>query len=270
LTPRLWGVSPEDEPGSQVLQKVDRLLEIQTMLQDDEITDAEAAVELGRTLLPFRHSSHRLLYFPALVFADILFQAHQRTKKMAYLDEVITAYRDLRKMSTPKAVHFQVGDRLLRSLVTRRNLLLDPWQDLEEIMQLFAELVVNDGFGEVFHRFRISYRWAHGARMYALPSTSTAYETAMSLMQETLVFSPTLQTQHFLITQASTRGVLPSDYASYQIEIGQLKQAIETLERGRALLWSEMRGLRTSADQLRTADPALAEKLWTSTGGSSR
>jgi hypothetical protein len=54
---------------------------------------------------------------------------------------------------------------------------------------------------------------------------------------------------------------LPSDYASYQIETGQFKQAIETLERGRALLWSEMRGLRTSTNQLRAANPTLADKL---------
>jgi len=88
------------------------------------------------------------------------------------------------------------------------------------------------------------------------------HETAMSLMQETLVFSPTLQTQHFRLTHAlRKRGGVPSDYASYQTETGQFKQAIETLERGRPLLWSEMRGLRTSTDQLRAAGPALADKL---------
>ncbi len=82
----------------------------------------------------------------------------------------------------------------------------------------------------------------------------------MSQMQETLVFSPTLQTQHFRLAHALTEvGGLPSDYASYQIETGQFKRAVETLERGRALLWSEMRGLRTSTDQLRAADSALAE-----------
>jgi hypothetical protein len=48
---------------------------------------------------------------------------------------------------------------------------------------------------------------------------------------------------------------------TYQIEIGQFKQAIETLEQGRALLWSEMRGLCTSTDQLRAADSALADKF---------
>ena len=56
-------------------------------------------------------------------------------------------------------------------------------------------------------------------------------------------------------------GRFPSDYASYQIQNGQVKQAIETLEQGRALIWSEMRGLRTSADKLRAADPALADKF---------
>jgi hypothetical protein len=54
---------------------------------------------------------------------------------------------------------------------------------------------------------------------------------------------------------------MPLDYASYQIDKDQLKQAIETLERGRSLLWSEMRGLRTSTDQLRTVDPAIADKF---------
>ena len=54
---------------------------------------------------------------------------------------------------------------------------------------------------------------------------------------------------------------LPLDYASYQIEKVQVKEAIETLERGRTLLWSEMRGLRTSTDQLCAADPAIADKF---------
>jgi len=85
---------------------------------------------------------------------------------------------------------------------------------------------------------------------------------AMSLMQETLVFSPTLQTQHFRLVDALRESEgLPSDYASFQIESNRHKQAVETLERGRALLWSEMRGLRTSIDQLHAADPALADKF---------
>ena len=51
------------------------------------------------------------------------------------------------------------------------------------------------------------------------------------------------------------------EYASYQVKTDHLEDAIQTLERGRGLLWSEMRGLRTSIDELSTAHPALATKL---------
>ena len=40
------------------------------------------------------------------------------------------------------------------------------------------------------------------------------------------------------------------DYASYEVGRGKLKDAIQALERGRALIWSELRGLRTSINQL--------------------
>ncbi len=40
-----------------------------------------------------------------------------------------------------------------------------------------------------------------------------------------------------------------------------MHRAVETLERGRGLIWSEMRGLRTSIDQIRAADTHLADKF---------
>ncbi|KAI9509775.1 CHAT domain-containing protein [Russula earlei] len=71
-----------------------------------------------------------------------------------------------------------------------------------------------------------------------------AYDHAMSLMQDSLTFAPTLDTQHSqLVTRRGFYGVLPLDYASYLIQLGELRQAIETLEKGRALLWSKLRGL---------------------------
>ena len=46
----------------------------------------------------------------------------------------------------------------------------------------------------------------------------------------------------------------PLECASYYIEMGELQKAVEILERGRALLWSEMRGLRTPIDRLRAGE----------------
>ena len=66
-----------------------------------------------------------------------------------------------------------------------------------------------------------------------------------------------------LVAMGDTYETLPLDCASYHVHTGQLHRAVETLERGRALIWSEMRGLRYSIDQVRWADPALAEKFAT-------
>ena len=241
------------------IKKADDLGEILTAMENGEIMDVEEAVKRSRTILPL-YSGDRLSYLPAITIANIFFSAFQRTKRLDYLNETIIVYRDIRKLSAPKEMLFDAGDWVIQSLLERWRL-LHTSHDLEEAMQLFPE-VANDTSGEVYRRFTIACLCAGQARKHAHPSISTVYEMAMSLMQESLVFSPTLQIQHFRLAHAHwTEGALSSDYASYQIETRQIEPAIVTLERGRALLWSEMRGLRTSADQLTAADPALAERF---------
>ncbi|KAH9977478.1 hypothetical protein BJV74DRAFT_953529 [Russula compacta] len=127
-------------------------------------------------------------------------------------------------------------------LETHMIALFKDRRDIEEIMELFAIAATDT-------------RTMH-------PSTLAAYQTAISLMQQSLSFAPTLTIQHFrLVARRDEYEKLPLNYASCLVQIGQLKQAIETLERGRGLLWSEMRGLRASIDQLRAVNLPLAEKF---------
>ncbi len=93
--------------------------------------DVEAAVERSRTLCPgpVQDSSDLRSSFPAIIFAHtIISRAHLRTNRLDYLNEVITAHRDLLKVSVPKVVHFGVILRLLVSLVARYNE-LNLWWD---------------------------------------------------------------------------------------------------------------------------------------------
>ena len=268
------------QTGSQMAETVKEIVrhfsEVTIAIKDGEITDVETAVERSRKLLPLQQTSDQSSYSPAYSlravyqFTNLLFEAYQCTKRSDYIDEAITAFRDLRSMLAPgpnvSRIRFNAGYMLYRSLVVRliaRQKLsrTRSREDFEELMQLLPELA-NDGSKEVIDRVLVSFFWARLARLNMHPSVSIAYETAMSLMQETLVFCPTLQTQHLCLARVFKEGWrLPSDYASYQIEHGQVKKAIETLEQGRALIWSEMRGLRTSTDQLRAADPTLADKF---------
>ncbi|KAH8978735.1 CHAT domain-containing protein [Lactarius hatsudake] len=84
----------------------------------------------------------------------------------------------------------------------------------------------------------------------------------MSSMQKALLLAPTLQLQHAtLVTTSDDSRSMPLDYASYLVDQGQLEEAVKTLEKGRALLWSEMRHLRASNDQPLRADPDLGHNF---------
>ena len=54
---------------------------------------------------------------------------------------------------------------------------------------------------------------------------------------------------------------LSLDYASCHVSTGQLPQAIDVSEQGRTLIWSEMRSLRTSIDQIHATESRLADKF---------
>ena len=83
----------------------------------------------------------------------------------------------------------------------------------------------------------------------------------MSLIPDTLLFAPTLHLQHHTLATSGDFHKMSLDYASYRVNQGQLEEAIETLERGRALLWLEMCYLRASIDQLSQEDSQLGEKF---------
>ena len=194
-------------------------------------------------------------------FCDILSEAFDRTKKIEYLNESIRIRRQL--IETPRS-HIQrlrTLPPLSLSLLTRSHCFPDyRTQDLDEGVELLTQCV-NSAHVALPDRLRLACLWALVSRCIRHRSVSTAYETVLLLIQDTLPFSPTLQLQHVTLATYDITHTLPLDYASYQLDQLQLEEAIETLERGRALLWSEMRHLRAPVDKLLKVDPGLGCKF---------
>ena len=228
-----------------------------SILETTDLTNIEKAIEYCRLCLTFPHS---YLPFTLFTLSDLLYRAYNLTGDVDSLHESITVYRDLIKMrGVPASLH-STAVRLIYCLLSRFELFQDR-RDRDEITELFA-IAATDTRADVPSRFSVSYLWTHSARSSGHPATLTAYETSILLMQESLSFAPTLDLQHFRLVKMRVQyEKLPLDYASYLIQIGQLYRAIETLERGRGLLWSEMRGLHTSIDQLRAVNLPLANKF---------
>jgi hypothetical protein len=250
---------PGTERQRKCLKDLVRCYDVKVSLTQD-VTAMEDAIKYRRMLLTTTHPSDPSKPFHLSSLGNFLYLAFSRTKRVEYLDESITLHHEVLGVENVRLIHFATIRRLIESLSVRWRLSRHKL-DLDEIMRLFT-LGVIGGNATVTSRFELACCWAYGARISRHPSVLTAYKSAMSLMQESLVFAPTLPTQHDrLVEKRDLYEKTPLNFASYHFRAGQLEQAIETLEQGRALLWSEMRGLRTSADRLRAVNPVLAERF---------
>ena len=251
--------NPELDKLVRILKKTELLEDLLSVIVNDNTTDIEMTIEESRSILT--SFSPRDPIAPLLEnFGRILFQGFERTKKIEYLNESITTYRQV--LGYPiKHLRFSTLRHLFLALLTRFKDFPHRTQDFEEAIDALSQ-GVNDRHAGSPDRFKFACFWAFLARGFRHPSVSTAYEAAMSLMEDALLFAPTLQLQHAsLVTSPDVPRSMPLDFSSCQVDLGRLEQAIETLERGRALLWSEMRYLRASVDQLRQADPDLGTKF---------
>ena len=227
----------------------------------EDTTEIDEAIGKGRSMLASSPTNLSILDS----FGRILFAVFRRTRKIEYLNESISVRRQLFESPIPQAVRMLALPDLPRSLFARSHYFPGyRTQDLDEALELYSQYV-GSAQASVPDRFRVACTWAFFARLTRHSSLSTAYVAALSLMQDTVLFSPTLQLQHATLATDSDHGIetrsFPLDYASYRVDQNQLEEAIEVLESGRALLWSQMRDLRTSIDQLLSADPVLGNKF---------
>ena len=254
----------DDSSFGRVYSKLVLLEELFSWIQNTDMTDIAGVIEDGRTILTSSGLNSPFAFYFLALFGLILFEAFKRTNEIEYLDESMSSLG--RVFEYPFAQHLRLGTlrQLTLSLLTRSAFFRGRRiQDIDEGTKLLSRCV-NDEHASLPDRFQFACLWASFARNFRHSSTSTAYDNAISSMQKLLLFAPTLQLQHKRLATPSDSfpfHCMPLDYASHQVDLRQLEKAIETLERGRALLWSEMRHLRIPVDQLLEADPHLGHKF---------
>ena len=226
----------------------------------NDISDIEESMKYSRLSLNATHSNDPWRDISLASLRDILDLAFEKTRNISYLDESITISYDILALRSARRLHFCTVLMLVESLLTREKL-LDRSEDRHEAIRLISTVIDDQYTGEP-DRFRLSCRWATLARSVGHPTTLTAYTAAISLMQKSLYFTPTVSIQHArLVEMGENCQTMPLDYASYQIQLGRFEEAVETLEQGRALIWSEMRGFRTPMAQLIDEDSPLAKRF---------
>ncbi|KAH9014271.1 CHAT domain-containing protein, partial [Lactarius pseudohatsudake] len=113
----------------------------------------------------------------------------------------------------------------------------------------------------VYERLDRDWRWATFSRMWAHSSTLVAYQNTLSALQSVLAAGLTTQMLYTFFVHMGPRLHIPLEYSSYLIERGRPDLAVETIEQGKTLIWSEIYGLRSSTRRLRRVSSSLAERL---------
>ncbi|KAI9433840.1 CHAT domain-containing protein [Lactarius indigo] len=210
--------------------------------QNNDTTRIDEAIGKGRTILASTTPGDPIVSCLFELFGLILFEAFKRTNKIEYLNESINTRRQVFERPLPQFLRFTTLSQLAQSLIIRSiSFPGHRTQDPEEAMAMLSQCV-NDGHGSLPIRFQLACIWAFFARRSRHPSVSIAY--SMPLSPQLTAPTACRLTMH-----------------RFKSACTKFREAVETLERGRALLWTEMRHLRAQVDQLLEADPDLGRKF---------
>jgi len=251
-----------DEPRSMEAEALGRHVDaVKSAGRIADTAEIHKAVQYCRQLHPsLRRSPNQFTDITLFELGNLLRHAFNIMNEPAYLNESIDILRSMLEARHTQWMYISVIEQLISALSTRLELFKDI-NDLNQMVQLFP-IISSCPYAKAPDRLKLISCLAVLSRAFQHPFTSAIYSSAISLMNDTLLFAPTLEIQHFRLVQWDlVYEKLPSDYASYQVQRGQLKEAIETLEQGRGLVWSQMRGFRTPIDRLWVINSHLAEEF---------
>ncbi|KAH9025958.1 hypothetical protein EDB85DRAFT_2149409 [Lactarius pseudohatsudake] len=185
----------------------------------NNVSDLEEPIKYSRLSLNANHSRDQWTAIPFTFLRNLLFDAFKKTSKISYLNESIAVGYDILKLKSGQFIHFRAIQTLVSFLLIREEL-LGRREDLLEAIRLMSLAVDNKYAGEP-DRFRLSCHWAILARRTGHPTTLTTYKSAMSLVQTSLSFAPTVSIQHTrLVAMGEKCQDMPLDYASFRIKLG--------------------------------------------------
>ncbi len=250
---------PLDHPGrARCLSGLASALQLRFVrLRAD--ADLDQAVALGRDALSITPAGHPQRPGYASNVANTLMLRFQQTGDSVQLDDAIVLFRQA-VAATPDnhphhaSVLFNLGQALqLRFERDGVNADLDEavsgWQ---QASQSIAAAVTT--------RLTAASWWARAVGRWRGPAEAVeAYAEAVALLPLLAWRGISHRDQHRLLNQYASE--LAREAAASAIAAGQLPGAIELLETGRGVYWSQLQGSRADLNDLRRAAPDLGKEM---------
>ncbi|KAG1773740.1 CHAT domain-containing protein [Suillus placidus] len=223
----------------------------------DVSEDLNEVIDLYRECLRLQQHDHLQCHVTLHNLSSVFCSRFMQTQENEDVEEAITlCQQSLAALSSLHPDRFFSYMWLQVAYLSRYRILHDP-ADLSLAIENFrlASRHPTRGFPQ---RIMEAIYWARQAEVYQHESALEAYQMCFEL------FDSHVMTRSSIISRREAaiafRGAqsLPVDAASCAIHSGNLRQAVELVEQGRCQQWSLASRLRTSVEDLESANPKLA------------
>ncbi|PPQ92057.1 hypothetical protein CVT25_007488, partial [Psilocybe cyanescens] len=223
--------------------------------------DLDEAISLHRQAVELQPAPHpdRSMSLNNLAHA-VQTQFNQRGERND-LDEAISLHRQALKLRLPPHPKRSTSLNDLANALWAQFNQGGKQHDLDEAMSFFSAST-HYLFQPPSQRLNFAKTWIRLAVQSQHSSAIHAYETALQALPQLAALSLDVQSRQNALT-TGTDG-LARDASIYAILSGNLDKAIEFLESGRAIFWSQVLSLRSPFHQLRNIEPngpELADRL---------
>ncbi|KAG8958793.1 hypothetical protein FRC03_008813 [Tulasnella sp. 419] len=204
-----------------------------------------SAIQYYRQALSLHPQGHRSNLYTLRNLSGCLELQYYHSGAMQDLKEAVESIHKVINHFEPMNPNQSSALAHLASMYAKNTEVLAPFYDVTVVSTLFekASSLPTASFRD---RLSASRRWTQEVPG---PSRLSAYQQLLKLVDQQLLLRSSITSRHQLLQ------TIPDDLAldavATAIECGETKTAVELLEQGRTLLWSQMNRYRTPIDRLR-------------------
>ncbi|KAJ7120836.1 CHAT domain-containing protein [Mycena epipterygia] len=253
---------PDQSPS---LERALSLSRVAHMLQErfdltGDLADLDHAIKLYRgtldAILPARHPSRGLVL---LNLSDVLYTRFKSVGERVNLDMAIEVLRDALDIFQPPHTFRAHTLPRISSVLAEKYAECPESETLEEWVNVCRD-GAKDLSSNIFQRFSTSTRWALFAETQAHSSALEGFEISVGLLPQLAMLGWDIQTRQKVLITKNNVG-LASNAAACACQLNQNEKAVEFLEAGRSIFWSQGLQLHTPLNDVRSAHPSLAQHI---------
>ncbi|KAJ7090003.1 CHAT domain-containing protein, partial [Mycena epipterygia] len=221
--------------------------------------DLDSAVRLHQEALELCPAPHPDRGNSLHNLANGLHERFQTSGQLEDLDRAIGMQHEaVTVYESPHPQHGNVLASLARKLFHKYDHSLD-FDTMEEGVIAFHE---SSGYipSPVSERCNAAANWAQHAEQRSHESALEAYTTAIELLPQQAMLALDIRSRQEALKLTSVRS-LASNAAAYACRKNETGKAVEFLEAGRSVFWSQALQLHTSLDDLQSKHPVLAQRI---------